>query len=115
MAGTSPSPKPESEPGPDADPDPDPDPDQVCGRYLRVLRDAANAPLWQRWALSRFAVLSSILGAVPGSGLRRAPPDYRALYRMHRELELRRKGMHFEKVASSLLDRTVRIDCRYSL
>ena len=100
MAGTSPSPKPESEPGPDADPDPDPDPDpdQVCGRYLRVLRDAANAPLWQRWALSRFAVLSSILGAVPGSGLRRAPPDYRALYRMHRELELRRKGMHFEKV-----------------
>ena len=80
-----------------------------------MLRDAANAPLWQRWALSRFAVLSSILGAVPGSGLRRAPPDYRALYRMHRELELRRKGMHFEKVASSLLDRTVRIDCRYSL
>lgn len=71
----------------------------VCGRYLRLLREM-SAPLWQPWALTRFPVLRGILAAVPsvpGGGPRR-PPDFRALYRMHLELELRRKGARFEKV-----------------
>ncbi len=44
-------------------------------------------------------MLSSILGAVPQGtlGVPRPTLDYRALYRMHRNLEMRRKAMRFEK------------------
>ena len=66
----------------------------VCGRYLRLLR---GATLWEPWALAKFPVLRSILGAIRLDGPRCAL-DYRELYQLHRQLEVRRKGTHFEKV-----------------
>ena len=66
----------------------------VSSRFLRLLR---GAPLWKPWALARFPVLRSILGALPADSPRCAP-DYRALYRVHRSLEARTKEMRFEKV-----------------
>ena len=66
----------------------------VCGRYLSLLR---GSPLWKHWALDQFPVLRSILSAISTERRRRAP-DYRSLYRMHRDMEARRKVTQFEKV-----------------
>tara|TARA_B100000795_G_scaffold253070_1_gene223046 strand:- start:567 stop:1676 length:1110 start_codon:yes stop_codon:yes gene_type:complete len=63
----------------------------TCKRYFRLLHDA---PLWAPWTLSRFPVVRSILGAAVPPGV----PDYRALYRMHWQLELRASAIEFETV-----------------
>ena len=60
----------------------------ACKRHLRLLHDA---PFWAPWTIARFPVLRSILSAAPPCA-----PDYRALYRMHRQLEGRTSTVKFE-------------------
>jgi len=63
----------------------------TCKRHFRLLHDA---PIWAPWTLTRFPVARSILGAVVPPCV----PDYRALYRMHWQLESRESAIEFETV-----------------